>query len=65
VGTCVNGRAGYSAAALPQYADNDELVAKASRALDEIKEAGTMKVERQITTPQAATVGESMHTALW
>lgn len=64
VGTLTNGRAGYSAAALPQYADDDELVAKAGRALEEIKEAGTMKVERQITTPQAAIVGESMHTVL-
>lgn len=45
--------------AVPQHADSDdELVSKASRALEEIKAAGTLKVERQITTPQAASVGE-------
>jgi hypothetical protein len=48
-----------SLSAVPQHADSDdELVAKASRALEEIKAAGTLKVERQITTPQAASVGE-------
>jgi hypothetical protein len=49
---------GFSAAALPQYADDDELASKAGKALEEITAAGTLKVERQITTPQAATVGE-------
>lgn len=48
---------GFSAAALPQYADDDELASKAGKALEEITAAGTLKVERQITTPQAATVG--------
>lgn len=55
VGACARG---YSAAALPQYADDDELASKAGRALEEITAAGTLKVERQITTPQAASVGE-------
>jgi len=51
---------GYSAAAVPQL-EEDELVLKASNALEEIKAAGTMKVERQITTPQSATVGRTPH----
>lgn len=40
------------------FVPDDELVQKASKALDEIRAAGTLKVERQITTPQSATVGE-------
>lgn len=51
---------GYSAAAVPQL-EEDELVLKASNALEEIKAAGTLKVERQITTPQSATVGRTQH----
>lgn len=35
----------------------DELVLKCRQALEDIKAAGTFKVERQITTPQAASVG--------
>lgn len=54
----VAGWSTHSFSAVPQHADSDdELVAKASRALEEIKAAGTLKVERQITTPQAASVG--------
>jgi hypothetical protein len=49
--------AGFSA--LPQQVDDDALVSTASQALEEIQAAGTMKVERQITTPQSSTVGES------
>lgn len=56
---CGSGSAGYSAAAaLPQLAEEDELAVKAGKALEEITAAGTLKVERQITTPQAASVGE-------
>jgi hypothetical protein len=35
----------------------DALVQKARQQLEEIRAAGTFKVERQITTPQAASVG--------
>jgi hypothetical protein len=38
-------------------AAGDALVDKARQQLEEIKAAGTYKVERQITTPQAASVG--------
>lgn len=50
--------AAFSAAAQPQLVE-DELVSKAAQALEDIKAAGTLKVERQITTPQAASVGKS------
>lgn len=47
------------------FVADDELVQKASKALDEIKAAGTLKVERQITTPQSATVGEHGFYSSW
>jgi hypothetical protein len=51
------GGAAQHYSAQPAFADEDELVSKASAALEDIKQAGTWKVERQITTPQAASIG--------
>lgn len=41
----------------PFGASDNALVQKCTQQLEEIKQAGTFKVEREITTPQGASVG--------
>jgi len=50
------GTSAATLAAQPALAD-DALAAKCAAALSEIQQAGTFKQERQIVTPQAASVG--------